>query len=258
MPGVGRGTLVVVGDPVVPWPVVRALVDLTERALDVGIDRAVADLAGRIRRTVGAEVGIALPPDGGRAEVTGVDPDVGRAIGDAIASAQRAAAARATETAHVDELRELARLDDLTGALNRRAFFERLDDELRRADRTAAPVTLVLCDLDGFKAINDAYGHPAGDAALRAFAELLEANVRSSDSVGRIGGDEFALILVGPDAADASAIVERLGATLRAGVPDVGGVQASFGAARAPDDGSTRDALVGAADRRLYAAKRAL
>ena len=257
MPCVGRGTLVVVGDPVVPWPVVRALVDLTERALEVGLDDAVMDLATRIGRAVGTDVHIALPTDGGRPEVAGVDADTARAIGDAVASAQRAVATRATEAAQVDELRELARLDDLTGALNRRAFFERLDDELRRAGRTSAPVTLVLCDLDGFKAINDAYGHPAGDAALRAFAELLETNVRSSDSVGRIGGDEFALILVGADAADADRIVDRLSATLRAGVPDVGGVQASFGTARTPVDGRTRDALVDAADRRLYEAKRA-
>jgi diguanylate cyclase (GGDEF)-like protein len=245
-----------VGEPVVSWPVVRALVDLTERALGVGLDAAVDELAARIAQATGADVRIAVPADGGRPEVEGVDADTARAIGDAIASARRAAEVRATETAQVDELRELARLDDLTGALNRRAFFERLDDELRRAERAAAPVTLVLCDLDGFKAVNDAHGHPAGDAALRAFAELLEANVRSSDAVGRVGGDEFALILVGADAADADGIVGRLGATLRAGVPEVGGVQASFGTARTPADGRSRDALVEAADRRLYEAKR--
>ena len=114
----------------------------------------------------------------------------------------------------------------------------------------------MLCDLDGFKAINDAHGHPAGDAALRAFADLLSANLRSSDSVGRVGGDEFGLILVGADSVDANGILGRLGATLRAGVPEVGGVQASFGAARAPGDGASRDSLVEAADRRLYEAKR--
>ena len=239
------------------WPVVRALVDLTERALAQGLDAAVAGLAATVGQALGTEVRITVPPDGGRPDVTGVDTDTARAIGDAITSAERAMAAWATETAQVDELRELARLDDLTGALNRRAFFERLDDELRRAQRTAAAVTLVLCDLDGFKAINDAHGHPAGDAALRAFAELLEANVRSSDSVGRIGGDEFALILVGADPAHAEGIVSRLAGTLRTGVPEVGGVQASFGSARAPEDGRSRDALVEAADRRLYEAKRA-
>ena len=245
------------GEPVVSWPVVRALVDLTERALSQGLDAAVAGLATTVGRALGTEVRITVPPDGGRPDIAGVDTDTARAIGDAITSAQRAMAAWATETAQVDELRELARLDDLTGALNRRAFFERLDDELGRAQRSAAAVTLVLCDLDGFKAINDAHGHPAGDAALRAFAELLEANVRSSDSVGRIGGDEFALILVGADAAHAEGIVGRLADTLRAGVPEVGGVQASFGSARAPEDGPSRDALVEAADRRLYEAKRA-
>jgi diguanylate cyclase (GGDEF)-like protein len=244
-------------DPAVPWPVVRALVDLTERVLALGLEDGVAELAARIGEATRSQVRIALPEQGGRPEVEGADPDIARAIVDAIASAQRASVARAYETARVDELRELARLDDLTGALNRRAFFERLDDELERGLRTAAPVTLVLCDLDGFKAVNDAHGHPAGDAALRAFAGMLDANLRSSDSVGRIGGDEFALILVGADAVDEEGILGRLTSTLAARADEVGGVQASFGTARAPDDGATRDALVAAADRRLYEAKRA-
>ena len=205
------------GEPAVPWPVVRALVDLTERALAVGLEAAVDELGHNIGRATGAAVRISVPVVGGRAEVEGVDADTARAITDAVASAQRVAATHASETAQVDELRELARLDDLTGALNRRAFFERLDDELQRSARTAAPVTLVLCDLDGFKAINDAHGHPTGDAALRGFVDLLERNLRSSDSVGRIGGDEFALVLVGADATDEHAILGRLADSLEAG-----------------------------------------
>jgi diguanylate cyclase (GGDEF)-like protein len=245
-----------VGEPAVPWPVVRALVDLTERALTVGLDAAVEELGDRVGQATGAVVRISLPASGGRAEVAGVDADTARAITDAVASAQRVAATAATETAQVDELRELARLDDLTGALNRRTFFERLDDELDRAQRSGAPVTLVLCDLDGFKAINDSFGHPAGDLALRAFVALLEANLRSSDSVGRIGGDEFALVLVGADATDERAILARLTASLEAGAAELSEVRASFGTARAPEDGTERGVLVEAADRRLYEAKR--
>ena len=159
--------------------------------------------------------------------------------------------------AEVIRLREEARIDTLTGVLNRRGFLERLDDELARADRTSAPFTLVLCDLDDFKALNDAQGHPAGDAALRAFTELLTANLRVSDSVGRLGGDEFGLILVGADGDDADTTLGRLITTLATGAPDGMELRASFGTARAPHDGTTRDELVAAADRRLYEDKRA-
>jgi len=159
--------------------------------------------------------------------------------------------------AEVIRLREQARVDLLTGALSRRGFFERLDDELARADRSHATFTVVVCDLDDFKALNDTEGHPAGDAALRAFAELLAGNLRASDSVGRLGGDEFGLILVGADGGDADATLRRLTAAL----DETGGrgiaLRASFGAAAHPADGATGDELVAVADGRLYEAKRA-
>jgi diguanylate cyclase (GGDEF)-like protein len=161
-----------------------------------------------------------------------------------------------SDAAHVDQLEALARVDGLTNVLNRRAFFERLDLELNRASRVKGPVSLVMYDLDQFKALNDAHGHPAGDAALRTFARILERNVRASDAVGRVGGDEFALVLVGTAPADAAAILERIMVTLESDPPALGEVRASFGIARAPDDGWTRDELVDAADRRLYDHKR--
>ncbi len=117
-------------------------------------------------------------------------------------------------------------------------------------------MTLVLYDLDQFKALNDSHGHPAGDTALRSFTRILERNVRASDAVGRIGGDEFALILVGADAGDAAAILGRIAATLEDDPPALGDVRASYGTARAPEDGWTRDELFDAADRRLYEHKR--
>lgn len=185
--------------------------------------------------------------------------DVATALAVAVGSARRAVLARDTVAAHVDALREQASVDDLTGALNRRAFFERLDAELTRSRhrRSDGPVTLVLFDLDHFKAINDNQGHPAGDAALVAFTAVLEGNVRSSDAVGRVGGDEFALLLVGADEADANGVLHRLLATVgQASDPDLCGLTASHGVARFPEDGATRDALVVIADRRLYEDKR--
>jgi diguanylate cyclase (GGDEF)-like protein len=169
--------------------------------------------------------------------------------------ANQAMVAMAAAT-NLDKLQDLARLDDLTGALNRRAFFERLGDELARSQRYAEPLTLVICDLDRFKAINDSHGHPAGDAALQRFTQILEQSVRSSDVVGRIGGDEFALILVGGEISDADRVLDRIRGTLDEGPDGNPEVRASFGAARTPDDGTTRDQLVAAADARLYDDKR--
>ena len=113
-----------------------------------------------------------------------------------------------------------------------------------------------MCDVDGLKAINDRHGHPAGDEALRAFVDVLSANLRASDSVGRVGGDEFALLLRGAEAEATAAILCRLTATIRDDVDGVGDIRASFGSARCPDDGLTREALVAAADARLYEQKR--
>jgi diguanylate cyclase (GGDEF)-like protein len=165
------------------------------------------------------------------------------------------ALAAVSDAAHVDQLQELARLDGLTGAFNRRAFFERLDVDLRWAQQANEPVTFVLFDLDQFKALNDAHGHPAGDAALRSFTRILERNVRSADTVGRVGGDEFALILMGADSSDTSSVLGRIAATLEDDPPGPG-VRASYGTARAPDDGWTTEELVDAADHRLYDDKR--
>jgi diguanylate cyclase (GGDEF)-like protein len=166
------------------------------------------------------------------------------------------ALAAVSDAAHVDQLEALARVDELTGVLNRRAFFERLDHELLRSRRTKAPVSVVLYDLDQFKALNDEHGHPAGDAALRSFARILERNIRASDAVGRVGGDEFALILAGADASDVARILERITSTLESDPPAVSEVRASHGVARTEEDGWTRDELVEAADRRLYDHKR--
>ena len=226
--------------PDVPWPAVEALLALTERALDEGLDPAVAGVVQLFE-----EAGI---------DVT-ADP-IARALAGAVASARRALATRDNATARADELRELARVDDLTGALNRRAFFARLDDELARGRRAGTPVTLVLYDLDGFKAINDEHGHPTGDAALRAFAQRLGSNLRGSDSVGRIGGDEFALILIGADIDDEERILARLATGLRTAGTGQAEVRSSFGAARFPEDGDSREVLVATADRRLYEHKR--
>ena len=106
--------------------------------------------------------------------------------------------------------------DPLTGLLNHRAFQERVESEVARGQRYGRPLALVLLDLDYFKSINDAYGHQAGDAALMQAAGLLEDGARAGDVLGRIGGDEFALLLPETTAEDAFPIAERWAAEFRA------------------------------------------
>jgi diguanylate cyclase (GGDEF)-like protein len=100
-------------------------------------------------------------------------------------------------------IEELAELDELTGLLNRRSIMQALDEEIIRARRSDSPLTVALIDLDWFKRINDQYGHPTGDEALRTFAITMFANIRSIDKFGRYGGEEFLLIL--PETANDSA-----------------------------------------------------
>jgi diguanylate cyclase len=112
------------------------------------------------------------------------------------------------------EERDLARVDSLTKVANRKAFDERLAQELARMRHTAAPVTLLVWDLDHFKTINDSYGHRAGDRVLQSVAQCLASAVRSTDFVARIGGEEFAMILIGLPLATAIGMADQLRAAV--------------------------------------------
>ncbi|MCR5874169.1 GGDEF domain-containing protein [Phenylobacterium sp. J426] len=112
--------------------------------------------------------------------------------------------------ARLSEVEGLADRDPLTPLLNRRAFLRELSRVRTFAQRYGSPASLVFFDLDGFKRVNDRFGHAAGDAALQAVAERLQANVRESDLVGRLGGDEFGVILVQADHAVAEAKAQSL------------------------------------------------
>lgn len=149
--------------------------------------------------------------------------------------------------------------DELTSLANRRSIENMLQGELARAERFGDHVSFVLADLDDFKAVNDTFGHPAGDEALRAFASVLSAAVREVDLAGRWGGEEFALVLPGTDAKGGAAFAERARAMLEAReLRTADGrrvtLTASFGVAAYPDCAELAD-LVAAADSALYAAK---
>ncbi len=151
--------------------------------------------------------------------------------------------------------------DALTGLRNRRFLEETLSRELILADRIGQPVSVIMGDLDHFKAINDCYGHLGGDEVLRVFGELIKKQVRASDICCRYGGEEFLLVL--PQTSKVVA-VERA-ELLRAVLADariangalIISVTASFGVATSPGDGQTGDELIAAADCAMYVAKKA-
>jgi diguanylate cyclase (GGDEF)-like protein len=157
-----------------------------------------------------------------------------------------------------DELKARARTDDLTALPNFRAFRERIDAELERADRYPERFGVLVLDLDRFKKYNDTYGHQAGNEALRRVAQSVRETVRAVDFPARYGGEEFAVIVPQIDGPALVAIAERLRANIEALPAPPGGASltVSIGAAMHPDDGADRDALFRTADERLYEAKR--
>jgi diguanylate cyclase (GGDEF)-like protein len=155
-------------------------------------------------------------------------------------------------------LSQLAGTDDLTQLANRRKFGEMMRLELARARRNSESLALVLADVDHLKRINDCFGHPAGDMAIRHVAEALQRGRRETDLAARLGGEEFALLLPATDREGALRAAERVRRDLAESmVPEIGTVTVSLGGALFPDDGSTGEELLAAADERLYAAKAA-
>ncbi|MBI5264663.1 MAG: GGDEF domain-containing protein [Bradyrhizobium sp.] len=155
-------------------------------------------------------------------------------------------------------IEELAQLDELTGSFNRRSIMRLLDEEIGCARDTARPCSIALIDLDWFKRVNDAYGHPTGDEVLRTFAITAFANIRDSDRFGRYGGEEFLLVLPGSAHDEAKRMLERLqcivaGLDWSAFSPDLR-VTISAGVATL-QSGDDIDSILARADAALYEAK---
>jgi diguanylate cyclase (GGDEF)-like protein len=157
------------------------------------------------------------------------------------------------------QLKEFSFKDDVTGLYNRRFFSIRLEEEVSRYRRFNHPVSVVLLDLDGFKAVNDELGHAAGDETLRGMAEILLKHSRGINVISRYGGDEFAVLLVETSKAGARLYADRIRYVLPTYRFGHGRrITASFGIASLPEDVVPgRDDLIRAADEALYAAKRA-
>jgi diguanylate cyclase (GGDEF)-like protein len=156
-----------------------------------------------------------------------------------------------------DTLRAQVATDGLTGLLNHRGSQERLRHEVERANAAKETVSVVVLDLDHFKLINDSYGHAEGDRALAAAAKTLRESVRDGDAVGRLGGEEFMLVLPGVAGERAAEAAERARAALRDVRVHGRPLQCSAGVATCPDDATEAAALLERADAALYAAKHA-
>jgi diguanylate cyclase (GGDEF)-like protein len=160
-----------------------------------------------------------------------------------------------------DDLKKLqinAATDPLTGLYNRRLFEEHFEKELNRAVRYNQHLALIIMDLHQFKEINDRYGHPQGDLLLQTAAGTLRKSLRTSDYAFRIGGDEFALLLVHSDSEQANTLARRIRANFGSAVQVMHasvGLGIDYGIAVFPGDGDQKDALIRIADQRLYEMK---
>lgn len=162
-----------------------------------------------------------------------------------------------------EKIATLAVTDELTGLANRRHFFERMQEELDRAVRYDTNLSMIMLDIDHFKVVNDTHGHPVGDIVLKEIARLLAANIRTSDIIGRYGGEEFVILIPTLGMDDAARVAEKLrnvievnditfegpalSVTVSAGVADLDTVR--------DEEGSLKDNLLRSADKALYAAK---
>ncbi len=154
-----------------------------------------------------------------------------------------------------NEIRFRASHDGLTGLANYREFFESLEHEIRRAERTRETFALLLLDLDDLKFINDRFGHLTGNRALNRLARVMKEHCRGTEVAARYGGDEFAILLLDADADRAQNVAERIGSCLRLQT-DSPALSVSIGFSVYPADGLSAHELLEAADKRLYQSKK--
>ncbi len=155
------------------------------------------------------------------------------------------------------EVQRLAVTDPLTGLYNRHKFDEAIEVEVERARRYSRPLSLIMIDLDGLKGINDRYGHPAGDKALKLVAEAIQNQIRTIDLPARIGGDEFLVILPEADLEAATLVAQRMCDQLAGANVQNETLSISAGVAQWSSENNTVDSFLEVVDQAMYQAKRA-
>jgi diguanylate cyclase (GGDEF)-like protein len=213
---------------------------------------------GRIEAGLGAAVVVgaaAIPPSGGWLHTSPVPSPLltllTLAAGVAVSIAVRERLEREREA-----LRNVALSDPLTGIPNRRLLLSRADYEIARHRRARESFAVVMLDLDGFKLLNDRFGHAAGDEVLCDVAVALTQAMRAQDTVARLGGDEFCVLAPETDGPHTLPLAQRIADTVADATTGIETLSASVGVAVFPGDGLTASALLRAADERLLAAKR--
>ncbi|HUF34441.1 MAG TPA: sensor domain-containing diguanylate cyclase [Gemmatimonadales bacterium] len=246
-----------------PAPIARAALDhaLPTGSASVGAnDVAVASLVGP-----GSELVVPLDAGSERMAVLVLgsrisDKLYGRAEMELAGTLSFAAAIALKNSELVEQLHSAATTDELTGLYNRRALEERLAAEISRSLRHQLHTSVLLIDLDRFKVVNDTLGHAAGDRLLIQVGRVLRQQCRALDVVGRLGGDEFLVILPMTKPSEAQVFVARVQGSIRAlekESPEFGPCTLSMGIAESPRHGTTVSSLLAAADTALYKAKRA-
>jgi diguanylate cyclase (GGDEF)-like protein len=158
-----------------------------------------------------------------------------------------------------ESLEQLATYDTLTGALNARAYYAICDKNIHNAQRSKAPYSVLFIDLDHFKRVNDTYGHSAGDVVLKSVTVCIDSAIRRSDSLGRIGGEEFSVFLPNTGKEGAQHIAEAVRQAIEALNPDIGDlrlpVTASIGYATCDEEIVPMNVIQKRADEAMYLAK---
>ena len=219
----------------------------------------------RRERAGGADAAAASPKVGDAASIMGVPeneltPNVQRALLTLMGEVDQLRKETEALRGRIRELETLADHDVLLPVLNRRAFLREVSKALALAERHDAPSALIYLDLNGFKAINDTHGHAAGDAALERVAEILVAHLRETDAVGRLGGDEFGVVLTLTPASRAERKAEELAELIAAAPIAFDGLELRLSAAwgvHALERGLTLESAMAEADAAMYARKSA-
>src|SRR5689334_10414940 len=246
-----------------PAPIVRSALD---QAVPPGTP-AVGTEQVALSELVGPGAELVVPLDAGAERMAVLvlgsrisDKLYGRAESELAGTLSFAAAIALKNSELVEQLHSAATTDELTGLCNRRALEERLGAEISRSLRHQLHTSVLLLDLDRFKVVNDTMGHAAGDRLLIQVAKVLRQQCRALDVVGRLGGDEFLVILPMTKPSEAQVFVGRVQASLKAmeqAHPEFGACTLSMGVAESPRHGTTVSSLLAAADSALYKAKRA-